>query len=111
MPAKVYTDRDADLGAFKNKSSEHADVVIPVCHSVEMDGSYINRQGRVQRIRRAVNAAGDSLPAWLVMERLGAKLGSAPGTGMVAAAFNAMAKAVPSTMMMMSEKGTERPIA
>lgn len=88
-PVVVY------FGAFKNKTSEYADVVIPVCHSVEMDGSFINRQGRVQRLRRAVNAAGDSLPGWLLMERLGAKLGSAPGTGMVASAFNAMAKAVP----------------
>lgn len=85
----------AYFGVAKNATSEAADILIPVCHTVEMDGSYVNRQGRVQRIRRAVNAAGDALPAWLVLERLGGKLGHAPGTGMVAAAFNAMARAVP----------------
>ena len=83
------------LGVVNNATSQAASVVIPVCHTVEMDGSYVNRQGRVQRIRRAVSAAGDALPAWLVVDRLGAKLGVAPGTGMVASAFNAMARAVP----------------
>lgn len=85
----------AYLGVSRNATSEAASIVIPVCHTVEMDGSYVNRQGRVQRIRRAVNAAGDALPAWLVVDRLGGKLGVAPGTGMVAAAFNAMARAIP----------------
>ena len=85
----------AYLGVSKNQTSSVASIVIPVCHTVEMDGTYVNRQGRVQRLRRAVTAAGDALPAWLVLERLGAKLGTAPGTGMVAAAFNAMAKAIP----------------
>ncbi len=85
----------AFLGVSKNATSEAANILIPVCHTVEMDGSYVNRTGRVQRLRRAVTAAGDALPAWLVLERLGAKLGAAPGTGMVATAFNAMAKVVP----------------
>lgn len=88
LPATAY------LGWRKNSTADAAAIVIPVAHAVEMDGSYVNRDGRVQRIRRAVGAMGDAVPAWQALEALGAALGKAPGTGMVALAFNAMARAV-----------------
>jgi len=88
LPATAY------LGWRRNGTAAGAAVVIPVCHPVEMDGSYVNRTGRVQRLRRAATPAGDSLPAWQVVDRLGAALGTAPGCSMVAAAFNGMARVV-----------------
>lgn len=84
----------AFFGWRKNTTSDAAAVVVPVCHPTEMDGSYVNRDGRVQRIRRAVTPAGDAVPAWQAVDRLGAALGASLGAGMVAAAFNAMARAV-----------------
>jgi NADH-quinone oxidoreductase subunit G len=85
----------AYIGALRNTTSRAAAIVVPSAHSVEQDGSFVNRQGRVQRIRRAVNPAGESVPGYVAMDRLGAALGQATGTQMVAATFNAMAKAVP----------------
>ena len=41
-----------------------------------------------------MNPAGESLPGHALAEKLGAALGRAPGTGMPAAAFNAMARAI-----------------
>ncbi|MDP2314556.1 MAG: 2Fe-2S iron-sulfur cluster-binding protein [Pseudomonadota bacterium] len=82
------------FGAFKNATAQAAAIVVPTAHPVEQDGSYINRQDRVQRVRRAVNPVGESAPAYVVVDRLGARLGKAPGTQMVAAAFNGMARAV-----------------
>ncbi len=84
----------AFFGVFKNATSQAAVIVVPTAHPVEQDGSYVNRQDRVQRIRRAVNPVGDSAPAYVAVDRLGAQLGKAPGTQMVAAAFNGMARAV-----------------
>lgn len=84
----------AYFGAQRNATAQAAAIVVPTSHPVEMDGSYTNRQDRVQRIRRAVNPVGDSAPAYVVVDKLGVRLGKAPGTQMVAAAFNAMAKAV-----------------
>ena len=39
------------------------------------DGTFTNRQGRVQRIRRAVPRAGDSLPGWEIISLLSDRLG------------------------------------
>lgn len=84
----------AYMGPFRNATAQAASIVIPTAHTVEQDGSYINRQDRVQRVRRAVNPVGDAAPAYVVADKLGAKLGKAPGAQMVAAAFNAMARSV-----------------
>jgi predicted molibdopterin-dependent oxidoreductase YjgC len=85
----------AYIGALQNTTSRAAAIVVPAAHAVEQDGSFVNRQGRVQRIRRAVNPAGESVPAYVAVDRIGAALGQATGTQMVAATFNAMARAVP----------------
>ncbi len=84
----------AYFGAFRNATAKAASIVVPTAHAVEQDGTYTNRQDRVQRVRRSVNPVGDSAPAYVVVDKLGAKLGKAPGTQMVAAAFNGMARAV-----------------
>jgi NADH-quinone oxidoreductase subunit G len=84
----------AFFGASRNATATAAAIVVPTAHPVEQDGSFVNRQDRVQRIRRAVSPVGDSAPAYLVLDRLGAALGKAPGTQMVAGTFNTMARAV-----------------
>lgn len=78
----------------KNPTADAAFLVIPTAHAVEMDGSYVNRQGRVQRVRRAVNPVGDALPAAQLLDRLGAALGVAPGCATAPQAFNTMARVV-----------------
>ncbi len=82
------------VGALRNGTARGAAVVLPSAHAVEQDGSFVNRQGRVQRIRRSVNPAGDSAPAYVLMDKLAAALGASLGTQMVAATFNAMSRAV-----------------
>jgi predicted molibdopterin-dependent oxidoreductase YjgC len=78
----------------RNRTSKQAAFVLPTAHAVEQDGSYTNRQDRVQRIRRAVDPAGDSAPAYAVIDRVASALGASTGTTMVAGTFNAMARAV-----------------
>ena len=83
------------FGAEENPTSQKAAVVVPVANVAEMDATYVNRQGRVQRARRATNPLGESVPAYQAMDKLGAALGRAPGTMMPVATFVAIARAVP----------------
>lgn len=85
----------AYFGTHTNPTAELASIVIPVSHVVEMDATYVNRQGRVQRARRATNPQGEAIPAYQALEKLGAALGRAPGTSMPTATFAAMARTVP----------------
>jgi NADH-quinone oxidoreductase subunit G len=88
LPTVIY------LGSYYTLTAEEAHIIVPLAHTVEQDGSYTNRQNRVQRLRRALNPAGESLPGYMAADKLGALLGKAPGTAMPAAAFNSMARAI-----------------
>jgi NADH-quinone oxidoreductase subunit G len=55
---------------------ERAHVALPLAAWTEIDGTFTNKQGLVQRIRPATPAAGDSLPAWEILGHLGRRLGS-----------------------------------
>ena len=88
LPPMVY------LGASENPTAAAAAVVLPVCHPAEMEATYVNRQGRVQRNRRAVNPMGEAVPAYAALDKLGGALGRAPGTTQPVATFLAMSRAV-----------------
>lgn len=85
----------AYLGCRACPTATRAGLVIPTTHAVEMDGTYVNRDGRVQRTRRALNPLGDSRPAYAVIDQLGGTLGARLGTSTATAAFERMAKDVP----------------
>jgi NADH-quinone oxidoreductase subunit G len=54
-----------------------AHVALPLAAWAEIEGTFTNRQGRVQRIRSAVPPAGDALPGWDILSHLARKLGLA----------------------------------
>jgi len=62
---------------FLNETTELADVVLPATCFAEKEGTFTNTERRVQRIRKAVSAPGESRHDWeivsQVMERLGFK--------------------------------------
>ncbi len=57
--------------------ADAAHVVMPIAGWGEVDGTFTNRQGFVQRIRPGIPPAGDSLPTWEALAHLGRKLGAA----------------------------------
>ncbi|NOY27139.1 MAG: molybdopterin-dependent oxidoreductase [Oligoflexia bacterium] len=83
------------IGTHRNGTVDKAAVVLPAAHTVEQDATYTNRRGQVQRVRRAVHPAGDSRPAWQLLDRLGASLGKAPGASTAAIAFKKLSAQVP----------------
>src|SRR5439155_392258 len=72
--------------------ARNAEVVLPIANVAEEDGSFVNRDGRVQRYFQAKPAPGMARPAWWVLaELLGALENSAPLTG-PAAVFDRLAQ-------------------
>jgi NADH-quinone oxidoreductase subunit G len=56
--------------------SAAAHVALPLSMWAEVDGTFVNRQGKVQRIRHAIDEAGQSQPGWTIATRLAKALGA-----------------------------------
>ena len=52
-----------------------AHAVLPACTSAEKDGTFTNLEGRVLRVREAIDPLGESLPDWHIMTALANALG------------------------------------
>lgn len=62
-------------GSNENETSLLADLVLPGATYAEVEGTFTNFEGRVQKINPAVEPLGDALPAWQIMTQLGKALG------------------------------------
>jgi hypothetical protein len=71
-----------------------ADVVLPITTFAEEDGTFVNRDGRVQRYWQAKPAPGMAQPAWWVLSELLAQLGRGAHLATAAEAFDQMAREV-----------------
>jgi NADH-quinone oxidoreductase subunit G len=71
-----------------------AEVLLPVANVAEEEGTFVNRDGRVQRYYQARPAPGMAEPAWWVLAGLRAARGAAP-LASAAEAFAALAREVP----------------
>jgi predicted molibdopterin-dependent oxidoreductase YjgC len=53
-----------------------ADLVLPAPAFTEVDGTFINGEGRIQRVRKAGNPPGEALPDWEILSRIARKMGT-----------------------------------
>jgi predicted molibdopterin-dependent oxidoreductase YjgC len=75
---------------------EDAELVLPVTTMAEENGTYVNRDGRVQRFQQVRGGPGIARPAWWVAAEAWAKV--APGRDVpatAAEAFAALAEDIP----------------
>ncbi len=56
--------------------SYEADLVLPSAAFTEVDGTFLNGEGRIQRIRKAVNPPGEALPDWEILCRIARRMGA-----------------------------------
>jgi len=63
--------------AHQGPSVAAAHVALPLAMWAEVDGSFTNRQGKVQRLYTAIAAAGQARPGWETAIRLARALGAA----------------------------------
>jgi anaerobic selenocysteine-containing dehydrogenase len=60
---------------FITAVSEYAHVVFPAASYAEVDGTFTNNDGFVQRVRQAIEPVHQSLPDWMIVARLAQELG------------------------------------
>lgn len=60
---------------FLTETAELADVVLPAAAFAEKDGTFSNTERRVQRVRKAVEPAGNAKADWAILAELMNKLG------------------------------------
>jgi len=83
------------LGSRLSPLGRRADVVLPVATFAEMDGTFANFEGRVQRFQQALTPPGMARPGWMALSALLARLGDGEATTAARDAFAALAAAVP----------------
>jgi len=72
-------------------SVEIADLVLPVATFTEIDGTFTNRTRRVQKVTRVIAPAGNSRPAWqLLNELIGAQTEGGSQASSAAGVFDAL---------------------
>jgi len=52
-----------------------ADVILPAAHLNETEGTVINFEGRVQRVRKILKPKGEAKPDWWICSQIGQKMG------------------------------------
>ena len=82
---------------FMTAASEYADVVFPAASFAEVDGTFTNNDGFVQRVRKAIEPLHQSKADWLIAAQMARELGVDFGFEMSASAvFREIGERVPS---------------
>jgi NADH-quinone oxidoreductase subunit G len=82
------------LGTVLPGGARRAEVVLPIANVAEEDGTFVNRDGRVQRYFQTKPAPGMARPAWWVLSELLVELGEGEHLTSAAEAFDLLAQAV-----------------
>jgi formate dehydrogenase alpha subunit len=80
---------------FLSRTAERADVVFPATSFLEKDGTFVNFDRRVQRVRPALAPPGEARPDFDIVRDLAAAVGSDLGCTTPAAAWDEMAALTP----------------
>lgn len=80
---------------FETETTDKADVILPAASFAEVDGTYTNNAGNVQRVRKAIDFVHQSKPDWLIADAIAKELGVDFGYQRSASAvFKAIAESV-----------------
>ena len=81
---------------FENETTASADVVLPAASYAEVDGTFTNNSGQVQRVRQSIPPLHQSKADWMIVAQLIKELGLDFGYELSASAvFRDIAKNVP----------------
>ncbi|RYG91648.1 MAG: hypothetical protein EON58_18935, partial [Alphaproteobacteria bacterium] len=61
---------------FLDETAQRADIVLPAASFAEKDGTFVNIEGREQKIKEALRPKGESRPDWRILADLMARLGT-----------------------------------
>jgi len=81
---------------FETATTDFADVVLPAASFAEVDGTFTNNSGFVQRVRQAIEPVHQAKADWVITSLIAREMGVDFGYNLSApAAFKALADAVP----------------
>ena len=81
---------------FETETTAFADVVLPAASFAEVDGTFTNNDGFVQRVRQSIPPVHSSKPDWIITAQIAEELGVDFGFQMSASAvFREIAERVP----------------
>ncbi|HZE64091.1 MAG TPA: molybdopterin-dependent oxidoreductase [Pyrinomonadaceae bacterium] len=81
---------------FETDTTALADVVLPAASFAEVDGTFTNNDGLVQRVRQSIAPVHQAKPDWMITAALAAELGKDFGFQMSASAvFREIAERIP----------------
>ncbi len=99
------TEREGALGnldflvvqeLFETETTAHADVVFPAASFAEVDGTFTNNDGFVQRVHKSIEPVHQSKPDWMITAQLAKAMGVDFGFEMSASAvFREIADQIP----------------
>ncbi len=80
---------------FETATTEHADVILPAASFAEVDGTFTNNTGFVQRVRRAIEPVHQAKADWMITSMIADALGVDFGYNLATTAvFKAIADSV-----------------
>jgi NADH-quinone oxidoreductase subunit G len=81
---------------FESETTKYADVVLPAASYAEVDGTFTNNDGFVQRVRQSISPLNQAKPDWVITAQLASELGVDFGFNLAASAvFREIAEKVP----------------
>jgi NADH-quinone oxidoreductase subunit G len=83
------------LDTHHHATADHAHVLLPLASFAETDGTFVNRKGRIQRVRPAVEPPGHARAGWQVIGELSALAGGSAVAADAGAVFAQIAASVP----------------
>lgn len=60
---------------FLTETAEYADVIFPAASFAEVDGTFTNNAGNVQRVRKAIDPLHQSKPDWMITASIAREMG------------------------------------
>ncbi len=81
---------------FMTPTARLADVVLPGASFAEKDGTFVNTERRVTRVRKAIDPVGDSKPDWEILQEISNRFGFPMNYESPKAIFDELAKLTPS---------------
>lgn len=79
------------IGSHLPAAARNAVAVLPITTFAEMEGTFLNSEGRLQRFHQALQPPGVARPAWMILSALLAALDAGDGVLDAPAAFRRMA--------------------
>jgi formate dehydrogenase alpha subunit len=61
---------------FLNETAQKADVVLPAASFAEKNGTFVNTERRVQRVRRVIDPVGEAKPDWWILSAIANEMGT-----------------------------------